>query len=725
MKQIVVMPGGFHPFHAGHASLYQSALEAFPDADVYVAATNDQKKRPFPFAIKEKLAKVAGVAPGHFVQVKSPFKAEEITKNYDPNEDVLIFVRSEKDKTEQPKPGGTKKDGSPAYFQPYTGKDLQPFSKHAYIAYLPTIEFGPGITSASEIRELWPRLNDKRKTAMVMSLYPAAQKNPKLAANIVGMLDQVMGGQVNEVLNTKPNKTNKSTWSEQTEDLVQLNFVASNGLPYNLSITALYMSPDEIQDSVPEEIPNEVAERGRFVEFFQESKPGAGYGKQGIEGTGAAAEVLAIVYNGLNQYVKKYKPTFLMFQAAEPSRRRLYSALVKKILQTMPNWKYTENDGIFFVYDTRYIKQGMKEGFGIPMPGTYEQEQLSEYKTKVLDKPKTTNVYYKPRHGNKTYLIGKDVPGEHIDKFINLVKHKYADLRNAGKDEIFWNVEVKEEVSLDAITDAAAYIPNAINDYLQKAIAVYGQEAKESAQMVKLLPLMYAGKATPDQLKFIKDQFADIGNILGKQLKTLGTGSVTGPIADAISDSPVAQKIIDKTLDSLADIPEEKGLSKAENYFKNKFGFSLVGKVANLLKFETSSDVQYKQQQKADQAEINKQQATPQSQAVNKQVNTMRRQQHYAYEDVAKGKMKPMHVTGKEKPGAVETLEKALVKAKDRGIKLDYDKIDKMMQLICKEHNLTGDKLHNDFVKKHHMIPDNWIKKHSDVTESVDYLEEK
>ena len=151
MSTIVVMPGGFHPFHAGHASLYQSALKAFPDADVYVAATDSQKERPFPFAIKEKLAKLAGVAPGHFIQVKSPFKAEEITRNYDPNSDVLIFVRSEKDKTEQPIPGGTKKDGSPSYFQPYTGKDLQPFSKHAYIAYLPTIEFGPGITSASEI----------------------------------------------------------------------------------------------------------------------------------------------------------------------------------------------------------------------------------------------------------------------------------------------------------------------------------------------------------------------------------------------------------------------------------------------------------------------------------------------------------------------------------------------------------------------------------------------
>ena len=195
------MPGGFHPFHAGHYALYKSALEAFPDADVYVAATNDQKARPFPFEIKEKLAKLAGVQSGRFVQVKSPFKSEEITSKYDPNKDVLIFVRSEKDRTEQPKPGGTKKDGSPSYFQPWTGKDLQPFSKHAYIDYLPTVEFGPGIKSATEIRNAWPGLNDRQKTAMVMSLYPATQKNQKLALNVVKLLDAGMGTETTEAAN--------------------------------------------------------------------------------------------------------------------------------------------------------------------------------------------------------------------------------------------------------------------------------------------------------------------------------------------------------------------------------------------------------------------------------------------------------------------------------------------------------------------------------------------
>ena len=74
MKKIVIMPGGFHPFHAGHLALYKSAVKAFPDADVYVAASDSQKERPFPFKVKEKLAQVAGIPAGKFVQVKSPFR---------------------------------------------------------------------------------------------------------------------------------------------------------------------------------------------------------------------------------------------------------------------------------------------------------------------------------------------------------------------------------------------------------------------------------------------------------------------------------------------------------------------------------------------------------------------------------------------------------------------------------------------------------------------------
>jgi hypothetical protein len=204
MTTVVIIPGGFHPFHAGHAALYNSARRAFPDAKVFVAATNDTSARPFPFAVKEKLAKLAGVEPGHFVQVKSPFRAEEITAQFDPAQDRLIFVRSEKDANKPPQAGGVKKDGSPAYLQPLMGaRRLEPFARHAYMAYLPTVEFGPGMTSATEIRAAWPRLNDQRKTALVMSLYPKTQTNPRLAATVVKLLDTAIGGELDEDLSRR------------------------------------------------------------------------------------------------------------------------------------------------------------------------------------------------------------------------------------------------------------------------------------------------------------------------------------------------------------------------------------------------------------------------------------------------------------------------------------------------------------------------------------------
>jgi hypothetical protein len=197
MKILVIMPGGFHPFHAGHLSLYNDAKTAFPGADVYVAATNDTSTRPFPFVIKQKLARLAGVPENRFVQVKSPFRAEEITQGYDPEDTVLIFVRSEKDRASPPRPGGTKRDGSASYLQPL-GKKLKPMSQHAYMEYLPTVEFGPGINSATQIRTAWPTLDQRRKTAMVMSLYPATQSNPQLAATVVKMLDTAIGSELTE-----------------------------------------------------------------------------------------------------------------------------------------------------------------------------------------------------------------------------------------------------------------------------------------------------------------------------------------------------------------------------------------------------------------------------------------------------------------------------------------------------------------------------------------------
>jgi hypothetical protein len=192
MKKVVIMPGGFHPFHAGHKALYDAAVAAFPSADMYVAATADTTKRPFPFELKQNLARLAGIPAHEFIQVKSPFSAKEITQMYDPNDTVLIFVRSEKDRNVPPLPGEVKKDGSPSYLQPYKRNKLQPMSQHGYMAYLPVVQFGSGMTSATEIRSKWPSMTPEQKDALITSMYPATQGNDPLRDLTVRMIGKIL-----------------------------------------------------------------------------------------------------------------------------------------------------------------------------------------------------------------------------------------------------------------------------------------------------------------------------------------------------------------------------------------------------------------------------------------------------------------------------------------------------------------------------------------------------
>ncbi len=203
MKKIVVLPGGFHPFHAGHLALYQQALSKFPDADVYMAASDNQKERPFPFKVKQLLAtEVAGIPKNKFVQVNgSPFNPDIITKNYNSSEDALIFVRSEKDRKEHPLPDQIrKKDGKMGYLLSYPGKDerLKPFADHGYIDYLPVAKFSGGMTSATEIRNAWPKLDELGKIELIKGMYPGAEMTVPKIKKISQILDSVLIGELVE-----------------------------------------------------------------------------------------------------------------------------------------------------------------------------------------------------------------------------------------------------------------------------------------------------------------------------------------------------------------------------------------------------------------------------------------------------------------------------------------------------------------------------------------------
>jgi hypothetical protein len=63
------------------------------------------------------------------------------------------------------------------------------------MAYLPVVQFGSGMTSATEIRAKWPRMTPEQKSALVQSLYPATVGNQKLIDITAKLLDAGMSSE--------------------------------------------------------------------------------------------------------------------------------------------------------------------------------------------------------------------------------------------------------------------------------------------------------------------------------------------------------------------------------------------------------------------------------------------------------------------------------------------------------------------------------------------------
>jgi hypothetical protein len=69
----------------------------------------------------------------------------------------------------------------------------------------------------------------------------------------------------------------------------------------------------------------------------------------------------------------------------------------------------------------------------------------------------------------------------------------------------------------------------------------------------------------------------------------------------------------------------------------------------------------------------------------------------------------------------VSLLEKGLISLKN----ISYSSIDKLMRTICDNYNISPRKLHDDFVKKHKVIPDEWIKNKKGIKEEVQEIKEE
>lgn len=188
---VAIYPGRFHPFHKGHAAVYRWLTKKFNRVYIATSGKVDPPRSPFTFAEKKQMMVHAGVPADAIVQTKSPYRATEITDQFDPDSTAVVFAVSEKDMAEDPRfQFGPKKDGSPSYLQPY-GSTLEPLSQHGYIIATPTFDFtvlGEPMRSATELRANFAAADSETQARMIKDLYGEYDKtiHKIMASKITG-----------------------------------------------------------------------------------------------------------------------------------------------------------------------------------------------------------------------------------------------------------------------------------------------------------------------------------------------------------------------------------------------------------------------------------------------------------------------------------------------------------------------------------------------------------
>lgn len=176
--KIAIFSGRFHPFHRGHYAVYTYLVKLFGQNSVFIATSDKQNSddSPFSFEEKKKIISFAGVPEENIIMVKSPYKASEITDEYNPDKTVVIYAVSRKDMESNPRFKSWKtKSGSPTYFQPYSKKENQlGFKHHSYVITVPTFNFtilNKTVKSATELRNLFSNSNINTQKEIIKQMY--------------------------------------------------------------------------------------------------------------------------------------------------------------------------------------------------------------------------------------------------------------------------------------------------------------------------------------------------------------------------------------------------------------------------------------------------------------------------------------------------------------------------------------------------------------------------
>ena len=156
---VAIYPGRFQPFGQHHAKAFEWLQRQFGATNTYVATSDKVEPGRSPFSFKEKAAIIKQNGIRNVVQVKNPYKAEEILSAYNPATTAVVFMVGQKDMEEDPRFRiGKLKSGSDTYFQDYSKhKDnMLGYDKHGYLIVAPHISLsipGFGEMSGTALRQ--------------------------------------------------------------------------------------------------------------------------------------------------------------------------------------------------------------------------------------------------------------------------------------------------------------------------------------------------------------------------------------------------------------------------------------------------------------------------------------------------------------------------------------------------------------------------------------------
>ena len=183
---VAIYPGRFQPMGAHHAKAYKWLQSKFKDAYVGTSGKVDLPKSPFSFNEKKKIINSHGISK--VVQVKNPYKAEEILKKYDPETTAAVFMVGEKD-------AGRLKG---KFFQPWKGNADVGYRDGAYLIIAPHVSMnvpGYGEMSGTAIRKALGDIDlDKKQKIKIFKGIFGHTKNYDLITKKLEKLNEVIEG---------------------------------------------------------------------------------------------------------------------------------------------------------------------------------------------------------------------------------------------------------------------------------------------------------------------------------------------------------------------------------------------------------------------------------------------------------------------------------------------------------------------------------------------------